>query len=113
METNPKRMTKSLKEFKEWCKKNRNKRIRTIVDMVNKKLMGYFNYYAIEGNSKKISQFYYIAKGILYKWLNRRNQRKSFNFEQFKEKKNHYGLIKPRIQKSLYKQLSIEDYSFV
>ncbi|WP_456049052.1 group II intron maturase-specific domain-containing protein [Acetivibrio cellulolyticus] len=106
-------MTKSLKEFKEWCKKNRNKRIRTVVDMVNKKLMGYFNYYAIEGNSSKIHKFYYIATGILYKWLNRRSQRKSFNFEEFKKKMEHYGLIKSKIQKSPYKQLSIEDYSFV
>ncbi|TYQ18126.1 UNVERIFIED_CONTAM: group II intron reverse transcriptase/maturase [Acetivibrio alkalicellulosi] len=35
METNPKRMTKSLKAFSTWCKENRNNRIRKIVDMVN------------------------------------------------------------------------------
>lgn len=113
METNPKRMNKSLKEFAKWCKENRDKRIRRIVDMVNKKLKGYFNYYAIEGNSHKIHKFYGIAFKTLYKWLNRRSQRKSFNFDQFKEKMNHYGLIRPKIQKSPYKQLSIEDYSFV
>jgi len=113
METNQKRMTKSLKEFKKWCKENRNKRIQTIVECVNKKLKGYFNYYAIEGNSKRIGQFYFIATGILYKWLNRRSQRKSFNFKEFNQKMEHYGLIKPKIQKSKYKQLSIEDYSFV
>jgi len=113
METNPKRMNKSLKEFTKWCKENRNNRIRRILEMVNKKLKGYFNYYAIEGNSYKIHKFYGIAFKILYKWLNRRSQRKSFNFDQFNEKMNHYGLIRPRIQKSPYKQLSIEDYSFV
>jgi len=107
METNPKRMTKSLKEFTKWCKENRNKRIKNIVDIVNKKLKGYFNYYAIEGNSRRVNRFYFIATGILYKWLNRRSQRRSFNFDQFKEKMEHYGLIKPKIQRS------IEDYSFV
>ncbi|TYQ18133.1 UNVERIFIED_CONTAM: group II intron reverse transcriptase/maturase [Acetivibrio alkalicellulosi] len=113
METNPKRMTKSLKAFSFWCKENRNNRIRKIVDMVNRKLRGYFNYYAIEGNSIKINKFYSIATGILYKWLNRRSQRKSFNFKEFNKKMKYYGLIKPRILKSLYKQMSIEDYSFV
>lgn len=113
METNPKRMTKSLKAFSAWCKENRNNRIRKIVDMVNRKLRGYFNYYAIQGNSIKINKFYSIATGILYKWLNRRSQRKSFNFEEFNKKMKYYGLIKPRILKSLYKQMSIEDYSFV
>jgi group II intron reverse transcriptase/maturase len=112
-ETNPKRMTKSLKAFATWCKENRNKRIKKIVEMVNMKLKGYFNYYAIQGNSHKIYSFYDIAVKTLYKWMNRRSQRKSFTFEEFKEKMKHYGLIRPRIKKSMYKQLSIEDYCFV
>ncbi len=113
METNSKRMTKSLKELSKWCKENRDKRIRRIVDMINKKLRGYYNYYAIEGNSYKMNRFYNIATKILYKWLNRRSQRKSFNLQEFEEKIKYYGLIRPRVIKSLYRQLSIEDYSFV
>jgi RNA-directed DNA polymerase len=85
METNPKRMTKSLKAF---------------------------NYYGIRGNSHKINEFYEIATKILYKWLNRRSQKRSFNFEEFNEKMRYYGLIRPRIVESPYKQMSIEDYSF-
>jgi RNA-directed DNA polymerase len=112
METNPKRMTKSLKAFNTWCKENRNNRIRKIVDMVNTKLRGYFNYYGIRGNSHKINEFYEIAIKILYKWLNRRSQKRSFNFEEFNEKMRYYGLIRPRIVESPYKQMSIEDYSF-
>ena len=109
METNPKRMSKSLKAFKQWCRENRNNRIQKIVDMVNCKLRGYFNYYGIRGNSHKINRFYDIAIRILYKWLNRRSQRRSFNFEEFNQKMEYYGLIKPRI-KHIYRQTSIEDY---
>lgn len=111
METNPKRMTKSLKAFSIWCKENRNKRIRKIVDMVNSKLRGYFNYYGIRGNSRKINKFYNIAVKTLYKWLNRRSQKRSFNFEEFSRKMNCYGLVKPRVSGSEYQQMSIEDYS--
>lgn len=112
METNSKRMTKSLKAFTNWCKENRNNRIRKIVDMVNAKLRGYFNYYGIRGNSHKINKFYGIATKTLYKWLNRRSQKRSFNFEEFNEKMEYYGLIRPRVVESPFKQMSIEDYSF-
>jgi RNA-directed DNA polymerase len=112
METNPKRMTKSLKALGSWCKENRNKRIRKIVDMVNSKLRGYFNYYGIRGNSRKINKFYNIAVKTLYKWLNRRSQKRSFNFEEFNRRMNCCELVKPRVSGSEYQQMSIEDYSF-
>ena len=112
VETNLKRMTKSLKAFKKWCKENRNNRIRKMVEMVNSKLRGYYNYYGIRGKSHKINKFHSIATEILYKWLNRRSQKKSFNFEEFKDKMKHYGLIKPRVMESPYRQISIEDFSF-
>lgn len=112
IETNSKRMTKSLKVFNEWCKENRNNRIRKIVEMVNSKLRGYYNYYGIRGNSLKINKFHSIITGILYKWLNRRSQKKSFNFEEFNDKMKYYGLLRPRVMGSAYKQTSIEDFSF-
>lgn len=112
METNPKRMTKSLKAFTQWCKENRNNRIKKIVDMVNKKLRGYYNYYGIRGNSHKIDRFHYIVTKTLYKWLNRRSQRRSFNFDEFNEKMNYYGLIRPKVMCTKYHQMSFEECSF-
>ena len=35
----------SVINIKEWCKSNRNKRIRNIFTMMNRKLTGYYNYY--------------------------------------------------------------------
>jgi group II intron reverse transcriptase/maturase len=110
--TDKKKLSKSIKAFKEWCKDNRHNRIRKIVDMVNVKLRGYFNYYGIIGNSESIGKFYYYAEQYLYKYLNRRSQRKSFNYKEFNEKMKHYGLIKPRVQESPYIQMSIDDLSF-
>jgi RNA-directed DNA polymerase len=112
METNPRRMTKSLKAFTDWCKRNRNNRIKKIVDMVNVKLRGYFNYYGIRGNSHKIKRFYYIVTKTLYKWLNRRSQKRSFDFDEFNKKMSYYGLIRPRVMEREYHQTSMEDYGF-
>lgn len=103
------KLRKSITSFKEWCKENRNCRIAKIVETLNAKLRGYFNYYGVIGNRKGIDQFYETALKILYKWLNRRSQRKSFNWKQFKEKMQWYGLIKPRITESANKQISLEE----
>lgn len=76
---------------------------------LNQKLRGYFNYYGVIGNSRGINDFYKIAMGILYKWLNRRSQRRSFTWLEFSAKMKWYGLITPRIVESPNYQLRIEE----
>jgi RNA-directed DNA polymerase len=95
--TSPKKLKKSLVAFKEWCKENRNNRIKKIIDKLNLKLRGYYNHYGIIGNSKSLWSFFNTAMDILYKWLNRRSQRRSFNYEEFEKMIKRYGILKPRI----------------
>ena len=103
------KLRKSLKAFSQWCKQNRNKRLKRIIERLNIKLRGYFNYYGVIGNSKGINEFYAQAIKILYKWLNRRSQRKSFNWEQFNAKMKWYGLIKPKITEIPDNQIRMKD----
>jgi hypothetical protein len=77
--TSRKRLKKSLKNFTKWCKANRNKRLRTLFKKLNSKLRGYYNYYGIIGNYDSLQKFFKISLDILYKWINRRSQRKSMN----------------------------------
>jgi RNA-directed DNA polymerase len=49
--TDPKRLRRIVREFKEWCKKIRNKRIEWIMGMVKTKLRGLRNYFGVRGNS--------------------------------------------------------------
>lgn len=46
---------------------------------------GYLNYFAINDNSKRIAQFVYEIRKMLFKWLNRRSQKKSFTWGRFNE----------------------------
>jgi RNA-directed DNA polymerase len=110
--TDKKKLRKSIKKFKDWCRENRHNRIRKIVDVVNTKLRGYFNYYGIRGNDDRIGEFYYYAYQYLHKYLNRRSQRKSFNHDEFKDKMKYYKLLKPKIAESKWIQMSIEDLEF-
>ncbi|MGF7185517.1 hypothetical protein GGQ84_001608 [Desulfitispora alkaliphila] len=103
--TSRNKLSKSIQAFTQWCKENRNNRINTIVDMLNAKLRGYFNYYGVIGNSKGINEFYNTAIKILYKWLNRRSQRRSFKWDEFRAKMKWYGLVTPKITEVPDKQL--------
>ena len=76
--TTRKKLRKSLANFTEWCKENRNKRLRTLFLMLNAKLRGYYNYYGVIGNTRGIKEFFTQAIKILYKWLNSRSQREEF-----------------------------------
>jgi len=107
--TSRNKLRKSIKAVTIWCKENRHKRIKTIVKMLNSKLRGYFNYYGVITNSKGIKQFYNETIKALYKWLNRRSQRRSFTWDEFNAKMKWYGLIKPRVIERADNQIRLEE----
>ena len=47
------------------------------------KIRGHIQYYGVSFNTKYVSHFLFRAIRIMFKWLNRRSQRKSFNWEKF------------------------------
>lgn len=63
-------------------------------------LQGYYNYYGFAGNFATLHKFYYAVKRMWFKWLNRRSQKKSLIWEQFREMLKRYPLPKPWIRKT-------------
>jgi hypothetical protein len=64
---------------------------------LNAKLRGYYNYYGIRGNSESIGDFFYQVTRMLYRQLNRRSQRRSYNWKGFAELIKVFKLERPRI----------------
>lgn len=106
--TSRKKLRKSLSNFKEWCKENRNNRLRRLFPELNSKLRGYYNYYGLIGNIDSLREFYEQAMRMLYKWLNRRSQRRSFEWREFKRILKRYGVLTPRITETKHTQLHLE-----
>ncbi len=73
-----------------------------LIKWVNQVLVGYFHYYGITDNSDKLNEFVYRIRWILFKWLNRRSQRRSYNWASFTELLKCFPLAKPRIYVSIY-----------
>ena len=44
-----------------------------------------------------LQEFYHEAMAILWKWLNRRSQRRSFKRQGFKDLLNHFKVPEPHI----------------
>ena len=105
--TSPKKLRASLLNFKIWARQSRNFRLRKLFDLLNKKLLGYYNYYGLIGNFKSLNSFYYRIRRILYKWLNRRSQRRSFNYAEFTLAWKRYQVPAPRITESRYSQMNL------
>ena len=91
----------SLANFKSWFKKYSGLPKEILFAKLNRKLLGYYNYYGVTGNSQSLSSFVYHVTKLLYKWLNRRSQRKSYNWIGFNELLNYFGIAKPRILHAL------------
>jgi RNA-directed DNA polymerase len=92
-----KKFISSVRTIKEWCIKNRSIRLAILFPQLNRKLKGYYNYYGLLGNSKSIWKFYEIVVKLLFKWLNRRSQRWSYNREPFNKVLKYYRLVTPRV----------------
>ena len=84
IKTNRKTFNKKLKEITAWCKTNRNKyRLAELWKTFSAKVRGHIQYYGVSHNFKALSTFIYEAKRIFFKWINRRSQKKSFNWKKF------------------------------
>lgn len=97
LRTSPKRFRRALREFKEWIMASRNIRINKIFKTFNRKLQGHYNYFGVTGNWISVKAYYTKCRRILYKWLNRRSQRRSFNYRGFDELYKYFDVPKPRI----------------
>ena len=81
--TSKKKMKVKRKEFKMWMKENIHKPVTEIMDTIKKKLIGHYNYYGINNNSKSICDYYIYVKWTIYRILNRRHQKRSMSYELF------------------------------
>jgi len=72
------------------------------METIKRKLIGHYNYYGITDNYKSIQLYEHEILKILYKWLNRRSQKKSYTSESFNQMINFFNLPKPKIKVNIY-----------
>jgi RNA-directed DNA polymerase len=101
--TSRKKFKVSLVKCKEWIKLNRHMAKNLLMKKLNQKLSGNFRYYGISDNWQMLSKFRNEVKKVLFKYLNRRSQKRSYNSDKFKLFLEKYPLVEPRIHVNIFK----------
>jgi RNA-directed DNA polymerase len=84
LRTRAKSFRTKLNRVTEWAKQARNKgTLKEIWKLFRMKMRGHIQYYGVSFNIEQVRDFLYEGTRILFKWLNRRSQRKSFSWEKF------------------------------
>ncbi len=103
MKTGRKKLRSKIKAMKEWIEDHRTTPMELIFKTVNAKLRGHYQYYGVTDNTRKAKIYLNITKKLLFKWLNRRGQRKSYTWETFNNGLlRTFPLLEPSIKVSLF-----------
>jgi RNA-directed DNA polymerase len=100
--TSIKKFRAKLRDYKEWIKKARGAMpTGELMRRAKARIRGHLNYYAITDNSEMCNSYHYWFTKITFKWLNRRSQRQSYNWDEFNQMLRDIKWPKPRITVNL------------
>ncbi len=103
VETSSKRLDKAIKGIKIWLKSKRNqKHLKEMWPVLKIKVQGHYNYYGVSGNLEGLKQYYEQTKRLLFKWINRRSQKKTWNWKTFERYLSQYPIPKPKLTYAIY-----------
>ena len=103
VKTSGKKFRAKLKNVNAWSKAIRNKmKLADIWKLFQAKIRGHIQYYGVSHNTVRVNEFINQAKRILFKWLNRRSQKKSFDWDQFNKFISRYPLPESRVVHNLF-----------
>ncbi len=101
--TDRKKMVSKLKKLNLWLKGHRHWAVKEILAKINQSLRGHYHYYGVTDNTRNLERFRSMVTGLVFKWLNRRSQRKSYSWKEFREKLlAKFPIILPKVYVSLF-----------
>lgn len=103
IKTNKETYKRKLKAMTEWLRENRNKdRLASLWKTFSSKIRGHIQYYGVSHNFESVRKYVHESKKIFFKWINRRSQRKSFNWKKFDLYMKAFPLPNVRIAHRLF-----------
>jgi len=83
-------------------KENRTLPIKQFMKTMKAKIQGHCNYYGVTGNRRMVGNFIDECRSLIFKWLNRRSQKKSFNWDKYVLFLKKYPLPKSKIYINIF-----------
>lgn len=101
--TSKKKYRSKVLKMKEWIKSHRMMPVEELARKINEKLAGHYQYYGVTDNTREIKCFQNATKWLLFKWLNRRSQRRSYSQNDFfNGLLRTFPILEPKIRVSLF-----------
>jgi group II intron reverse transcriptase/maturase len=82
--TSRKKLRGSIRACKDWLKAHRHLPLPVLLARMKRKVQGHYNYFRAVGNLTSLWSFHQAVVKLLYKWLNRRSQRRSLTWAGLK-----------------------------
>jgi group II intron reverse transcriptase/maturase len=93
--TSKKKLAQKKADFKLWLKERYKVNVLDIIEKINKKIRGHYNYYGISGNYKGVAKYYKFVVVALYKMLTRRSQRSYLNWDRYNKLLKKHPILRP------------------
>ena len=96
------RIHRAMKTLASWCREHRHDAMREQWKQLCSKLRGHYRYFGVTFNFKPMQWFWHLTCRLWHKWLNRRSQRRTLNWEKMNRLLERWPLPKPRIYHPLF-----------
>ncbi len=107
IKTQKEKLVKAISNFYDWIKANRNRtKLSELWKQAQARIRGHINYFGYWMNALKIAHFKFECEKALFKWLNRRSQKRSYNLNGFKERLKNFPLCE-KLSEIKWKPLGI------
>lgn len=73
------------------------------MEKLKQKLLGYCRYYGITDNITSLYKFRYLVVRLTFKWLNRRSQKRNYNWTGFDKIFEYFEIPKAKIYVDIFK----------
>jgi group II intron reverse transcriptase/maturase len=87
----------AIQRMTDWVKAHRDQKLKQTMKTLKAKLQGTWNYYGLIGNTRRMQLLYDATCRALYKWLNRRSQKRSLTWSALRRTLTRFQVPRPRI----------------
>jgi group II intron reverse transcriptase/maturase len=87
----------AIERMTDWVKAHRDQKLKQTMKTLKAKLQGTWNYYGLIGNGRRMQLLYDATCRALYKWLNRRSQKRSLTWSALRQTLTRFQVPRPRI----------------
>lgn len=91
------RYARAVKAVWTWCKRNRHRPLAEQHARLSRAMRGYYAYYGITGNGRRLRWYAHQVERAWYQWLSRRTRSGRVRWDRYRRLLERYPLPRPRI----------------